>query len=186
MAAVSQARLIEFANHFRQPATPGTEVIETPRCRITIVADYPIPGPNAASWIRCRAEEADQVIDEARAIFASRRLPFMWTLDPDASPADFPRYLAGRGVFPDATAPEVDVMVLAAGADIEVSPIAGLEMHDALADADSFRAADAVNAEAFGEALRGVTPEQAAAQERRRQDQVAAGNRRVLLATIDG
>ena len=185
MAAVSQG-LIEFAKRFRQPQGPGTEVIETPRYRITIVQDYPIPGPNNVSWIRCRGEDADQVIDEAREVFASRRLPFMWTIDPDIEPEDFASYLANRGVRPDPVAPDVAVMVLPVSAEIDSSAIDGLEFRDALADAESFRLADVVNGEAFGDAPRGVTPEQRASQERRRQDQIAAGNRRVLLATIDG
>ncbi|HKW70679.1 MAG TPA: GNAT family N-acetyltransferase [Candidatus Dormibacteraeota bacterium] len=185
MAAVSQG-LIEFANHFRQPPAPGVEVIETPRYRITIVQDYPIPGPNAASWISCRPEESNQVIDEVREVFAARRLPFMWILNPEIEPKAFPRYLAARAVHPDPTAPESAVMVLPVEASIESPRIEGLEMRDALADAESFRSADAVNAEAFGDAARGVTAEQRAGQERRRQDQIAARNRRVLLATIDG
>ena len=185
MAAVSQG-LIAFANEFRQPPAQGIEIIETPRCRIAIVKDYPIPGPNAASWIRCRPEDANQAIDEAQAVFARRGLPFMWTLDPGTEPADFARYLAARGVFPDPTAPEVAVMVLPVDRDIESPSIEGLEIRDALADVETFQGSDAVNGEAFGDAPRGVTPEQRASQERRRQDQVAAGNRRVLLATIDG
>jgi len=43
-----------------------------------------------------------------------------------------------------------------------------------------------VNAEAFGDRPRSESPDQVAAQERRRLNQLAAGNRRVLLATIDG
>jgi GNAT superfamily N-acetyltransferase len=54
-------------------------------------------------------------------------------------------------------------------------------MHDALADSETFRKADAVNAEAFGDDER-----EPAAQERRRLNQRAAGDRRVILATIDG
>jgi GNAT superfamily N-acetyltransferase len=54
-------------------------------------------------------------------------------------------------------------------------------MHDALCDAESFRNADAVNAEGFHD-----RPREAAAQERRRLNQLEAGNRRVLLATIGG
>ena len=185
MAAVSQG-LIEFANRFRQPPAPGVEVIETPRYRITIVQDYPIPGPNAVSWIRCPPREANQVIDDARPVFGARHLPFMWTLDPQTEPPYFARYLEARGVVADPTAPEVAVMVLPVDADIPSRAMAGLEMRDALADPDTFRKADAVNGEAFGDAPRGVTPEQQASQERRRRDQIAAGNRRVLLATIDG
>src|SRR5204863_506058 len=58
MPGVSQA-LVEFANHHRQPAAPGIEVIETPRYRITLQPDCPIPGPNSIAWVRCSADAAD-------------------------------------------------------------------------------------------------------------------------------
>lgn len=180
MPAVSQA-LVEFANHHRQPSEPGIEVIETPRYRITLQLDFPIPGPNSAAWIRCRAQEADQVIDEVHATFAPRHLPFMWTLDPATEPADFADYLGARGIGHDPRAAEAAVMVLPIEASVESSLIKGLELHDALADADAFRNADAVNSEAFES-----RPRDAGALERRRANQLAARNRRVLLATIDG
>src|SRR5256885_14041965 len=186
MAAVSHPALVEFANHFKQPAAPGIEVVDTPWYRITMQPDYPIPGPNSVSWIRCDADDADEVIYEVRAAFALRHLPLMWILDPDTEPADFADRMAAHGVMPGPRAPELAVMVLPAAASLNGPMATGLVMHDALADPELFRLADAVNAEAFGDGERGVTPEQVAAQERRRQDQIAAGNRRVVLATIDG
>src|SRR5436309_6881698 len=138
MAAVSQG-LLEFANHFRQPPAPGIEVIETSRYRITLQPDYPIPGPNSVSWIRCAPDQVDGVVDEVRAVFRARRLPAMWIFDPDTEPADLAERLAARGVTPDRVAPEVKVMVLGVGADIAPPEIAGLEMHDALADSKTFR-----------------------------------------------
>ena len=185
MAAVSQA-LVEFANHHRQPPGPGIEVIATPRYRITLQPDYPVPGPNNAAWIRCGDGDPDDLIREVRAIVKPRHLPIMWTLDPDTEPVNFAGHLAANGVMPEAHADEVAVMVLGIEAAVDPPSIPRLELHDALADAESFRLSDAVNAEAFGEVERGVTPEQAAAQERRRANQLAAGNRRVVLATIDG
>jgi len=185
MAAVSHPALVEFANHFKQPAAPGIEVVDTPWYRLTMQPDYPIPGPNSVSWIRCGADDADKVIDEVRAAFALRHLPLMWILDPDTEPADFADRLAAHGVMPEPLAPELAVMVLPADASLNGPMATGLVMHDALADPELFRLADAVNAEAFGDSERGVTPEQVAAQERRRQDQLTARNRRVVLATID-
>jgi RimJ/RimL family protein N-acetyltransferase len=178
--------LIDFANRFRQPRAPGVEVIETARYRITLQPDYPVAGPNGVSWIRCQPDEVDGVIDEVRAIFAGRRLPLLWILDPETEPRDFADQLARRHVMPEPHAPEVAVMVLASDAPVDVAPAVGIAIRDALADAESFRSADAVNAEAFGEPPRGASPEQVAAQERRRQNQIAAGNRRVVLATVDG
>jgi len=185
MAAVSQG-LLEFANHFRQPGAPGIEVVQTERYRLTLQPDNPLPGPNSVTWIRCEGAGADAVIEEVRGLVAPRRLPVMWILDPETRPADFATYLAAHGVHPEPHSPEVAVMVLGAEARLEHPPIEGLEIHDALADAQTFRTADAVNAESFGESPRGQTPEQLAALERRRHNQIAAGHRRVLLATIDG
>ena len=184
-AAVSQT-LIDFANHHRQQAAPGIEVIATPRYQVTLQPDFPIPGPNSVAWIRCRRDEADDVIREARATIAPRHLPVMWTLDPETEPEDFAAYLAAHDVHPESHAPAVDVMVLPIDAHIESPAIAGLEIHDALADLATFRRADAVNAEAFMSRTLSDDPELIESQERRRRNQIAAGDRFVLLATVDG
>jgi GNAT superfamily N-acetyltransferase len=180
MAAVSQG-LVEFANRFRQPPAPGIEVIDTGRYRLTLQPDYPTPGPNSAAWIRCREDEADSVIAEVREEVRRRKLPLLWVLDPETEPARFDKHLAACGILPEPHSPEVAVLVLPAEAEIEGVEIEGLELRDALADPESFRQADAVNAGAFRD-----KPREAAAQERRRRNQMAAGNRRVLLATIHG
>ena len=180
MPAVSQG-LVEFANQHREGPAPGIEIIETPRYRIKLQPDFPIPGPNSAEWIRCRAEEADEVIAEVRSIVAPHLLPLMWILGPDTEPPDFASYLAARGIVPDTHGHESAVMVLPVDTTIPSPLIKGLEMHDALANADAFRAADSVNSEAFQSSSR-----TGSALERRRANQLAAGNRRVILATIAG
>jgi GNAT superfamily N-acetyltransferase len=185
MPGVSQA-LIEFANHNRQPPGPGIEIIETNRYRIVLQPDYPIPGPNSVGWIRCQAGDADEVIQEVHSVVAPRHLPLMWVIDPETEPPDFADYLAGHGILPETGAPSVDVMVLSIDAEIRSHSVPGVEIHDALADAETFRRADAVNAEAFEDPRRSGTADQMAAQERRRCNQIEAGNRRVLLVTIDG
>jgi GNAT superfamily N-acetyltransferase len=185
MTAVSQA-LVEFANRWRQPPTPGFEIIETPRYRIVLQPDFPFPGPNSASWVRCGAEEADEVIAEVTALFGERDLPLMWVLDPDTEPAGFPEFLLAHGVRPDPHAPESAVMVLPIDAHLDMPPVDGMELHDGLADLETFRRVDAVNAEAFGGRSPAGGPGYSAQLERRRQNQLAAGNRRVVLATVDG
>ena len=180
MAAVSQG-LVDFANHFRQPAAPGMEVIETPRYTITLQPDFPIPGPNSVAWVRCGASEAEAVVRVVRAVLTARRLPLMWILDPETQPADLGDRLAAMGIMPDAHAPEVAVMVLPSEAELDTPAVPGLQIQDALADPELFRQADLVNTEAFDEPARDPGP-----QERRRQNQLAAGNRRALLATLDG
>ena len=185
MAAVSQA-LVDWANGWRQPPAPGIEIIETPRCRLVLQPDFPIAGPNSASWIRCRPEEADDLIDEVRAVFRARRLPLMFVLDPGTKPDSFPESLAARGIHPEEHAPESAVMVLPIDARITAPTVDGLELHDGLADRETFRNVDAVNAEAFTGAILVDDPERDAMRERRRLDNVAYGSRRVILATVDG
>jgi GNAT superfamily N-acetyltransferase len=165
---------------------PGIEVIETPRYRIVLQPDFPFPGPNSVSWIRCQPHEADAVIDEVRAVVAARGLPLMWVLEPGTRPPDFPEFLAARGVQPDALAPESAVMVLPIDAPLNAPAVDGLELRDALADPDTFCKADQVNAEAFAGRVLGDEPALVAARERRRLNMLAAGNRHLFLASIDG
>jgi GNAT superfamily N-acetyltransferase len=185
MAAVSQA-LIDFANQHRQEAAPGIEIVATRRYRAAIQPDFPIAGPNSVGWIRCEASEADEVISEARAIFASRRLPFMWTLDPDAQPPDFAEQLAKHGAHPDPHGAEAQVMVMAIEATVNAPPIEGLVIRDALADLETFLMANKAAVEAFEANLPIDSPESIAMQDRRRLNFRAEGNRHLLLATVDG
>jgi GNAT superfamily N-acetyltransferase len=185
MPAVSQA-LIDFANNFRPEPGPGIEIIATPRYRASIQPDFPIAGPNNVSWIRCQAGEAGDVIREARAIFAPHHLPFMWTLDPGAGPPDFADHLAKHGVNPDPHGAESQVMVMSIDATVEAPAIKGLEIRDALADLETFRMSDSVAREAFEADEPADSPESIAMQERRRLNYREAGNRYLLLATVDG
>jgi GNAT superfamily N-acetyltransferase len=185
MAAVSQA-LIDFANQHRPMPAPGIEIIATPRYLAAIQPDFPIAGPNSVGWIRCASSETAEVIREARAIFASRHLPFMWTIDPDAQPPDFAEHLASNGVHPDPHGAESQVMVMSIDATVESPPIKGLEIHDALADLETFRKADGAAVEAFEANMPAESPESIAMQDRRRLNFRAQGNRHLLLATVDG
>ncbi|GAC1673589.1 MAG: hypothetical protein PVS3B2_15780 [Candidatus Dormibacteraceae bacterium] len=185
MPAVSQA-LLEFANHHRPRPEPGTEVIVTPRYVITLQPDFPLPGPNGVSFIRCRAGETDEVIREVRAVFQSRGLPLMWQLDPEMEPPDFADHLERHGIHPDPHGSEFDVMVLPVDAKLDSPRIAGLEIHDALADLATFRRANAAAAEAFESPFPSDDPAVIAMQERRRLNLRAAGHRHLLLATLDG
>jgi GNAT superfamily N-acetyltransferase len=177
---------MDFANHHRQQPAPGIEVIVTPRYQITLQPDFPIPGPNNVSWIRCRPDEAAEVIREARATIAPRHLPVMWTLDPGTEPPDFADHLSAQGIHPDPHGSEFAVMVLPIEVTLEAPAIAGLEIRDALADLATFRMADAAAAEAFTDVSLGNDPGLIAMQERRRLNFRAAGNRHLLLAMVDG
>ena len=185
MPAVSQG-LVDFANNLRQQAAPGVEVIVTPRYQITLQPDFPIPGPNSVSWVRCRPDEAGDVIREVRATVAPRHLPLMWTLDPGTEPNDFTEHLEAHGIHPDPHGVESAVMVLPVEAQLEAPAVDGLEIHDALADLATFRRADGAAAEAFMSTSFGDDPEMIAMQDRRRRNFLAAGNRHWLLATVNG
>lgn len=182
MPGVSQA-LLEYANNYRNKQAPGVKVIVTPRYQITLVPDFPIPGPNSVAWIRCRPDETDDVIREAQATIAPHRLPVFWAIDPATEPPDFADHLARHGILRDS---EVAVLVVPIEATVEAPPVPGLEFLDPLADLATFRQMDAVAAEAFEAGAFGDDPESIAMQERRRLNFIAAGNRRFLLATIDG
>lgn len=184
MAAVSQT-LIEFANAYRPQAGPGVEVILNPRYQATIQPDFPIPGPNSVSWIRCSEGETEEVVEQARRHFAARRLPVMWVIDPGTEPVDFAEHLAAYGIHPDPHGVESAVMVLPIDAELKMPLVPGLEIHDALADIAAYGAADEVAADAFGvpsEDLDRLT----SGRERRWMNACAAGNRSVLLATVGG
>ena len=91
MAAFSQ--LAEFARIYRQRPAPGVEIVAKPRYQLQLVADFPIPGPNNVSWIRCTEAEVESVVSEARAIAAARNLPLAFILDPDSRPPDLAQRL---------------------------------------------------------------------------------------------
>jgi GNAT superfamily N-acetyltransferase len=185
MRAVSQA-LVDFANSFRPEPAPGIEIVATPRFRAAIQPDFPIAGPNNVSWIRCQATEVEDVIREARSIFSSYQLPYMWTLDPGVEPPDLAEHLAKHGVHPDPHGIESQVMVMSIEAKVESPPIEGLEIRDALADLETFRLADGAAREAFEADIPDDSAEAIAMQDRRLHNYQAAGNRYLLLATVHG
>lgn len=185
MAAVSQA-LIDFANQVRSEPGPGVEVTATPRYHLTLQPDMPAAGPNSVSFIRCSARDVDDLVREVHSIVAPRHLPLMWMLDPGTKPPDLAARLAAHGVVPDPHGESFDVMVLPVTAAPSRQQVPGLEIVDALSSAESFRQADDVSGEAFRSQLPRDTPGYAEQLERRRAGQLAAGNRRILLATLDG
>jgi GNAT superfamily N-acetyltransferase len=178
--------LVTFANHHRAQPASGVEIVVTPRYQITLQPDFPIPGPNNVSWVRCRTDEAGDVIREARATIAPHRLPVMWTLDPETEPVDFADHLAQHGVYPDPHGEEAAVMVLSAEARLESPAVAGLELLDALADPPTFMSSVTVAAEAFAADSSPADPTFMATQERRRLNMRATSHRYQLLATVDG
>ncbi len=158
----------------------------TPRYEITLQPDFPQPGPNSVSWVRCRQEDALDVIRQARATIRPHRVPVIWILDPETEPADFADHLLSCGCEPDPHGAEVAVMVLPIDAKIDAPDVPGLEIHDALANLATFTRANVAAAEAFDAPAPNADPSAIAALERRRLNSLAAGNQRYLLATVDG
>ena len=177
---------MRFAKSHRPIPEPGIEIVATPRVVMQFIADFPIPGPNNAGWVRCAPAEADDVIREAVEAAAARNLPLSWILDPDTRPADFGERLKAHGFEPEAGEEEAAVMILASSADLQVPPVHGLEIHEALADMESFTAAERVAAEAFAGVPFGEDTGIEATRPGRLASTRASGNRHYLLATIDG
>ena len=184
MAAFSQ--LAEFARSYRQRPAPGVEVVATPRYQLQLVPDFPIPGPNNVSWIRCTEAEVEDVISEARATAAAQNLPLAFILDPDSRPPDLSRRLLALGLTPDDDGDKNAVMVLPATARLEPAHVDGLVIRDGLADLESFTAAERVAAEAFESVPFGEPMDIDAQRERRFANHRATPGRRMVLATVDG
>jgi GNAT superfamily N-acetyltransferase len=177
---------MEFGRNHRQTSAPGVEVIVTPRYQIALVPDFPIPGPNNVSWIRCRPDETDDLIREARATITPRNLPVTWILDPATEPHDFATRLAAHDVHADPHGEEATVMVLPLETRLEMPVIAGFAIQDALENLAAFKASNDVAAEAFAGIPFGENVDAAGSAERRLANNRLSGNRSVLLATIDG
>ena len=180
------SQLEEFAMTHRPRPEPGVEVIDTPRYVVRIVALFPIPGPNSASFIRCAAEDVDEVIDGVEAVFAERNLPYNWILDPDTQPSDLEERLQARGIVADPVDSEAAVMVLPADAELQAPVLNGLMIEDSLRDLESFTAAERVAAEAFAGLPFGEPMPMDGTREQRFLDARAYHNRKGILATVAG
>ena len=184
MAAVSQ--LAEFARTFRQRPAPGVEVIDTPRYLVQVMPDFPIPGPNNTTWIRCRPEEVEALVGEVRRVFAGRGLRFAWILDSDVEPSDLADRLVVLGARPDPHGETAAVMVLPAGAPVTEPAVEGLEIRDALESYESFQEAEWTADEAFGGSEFGSPSFLDAGRRNRYENSRAKPTKRMLLATVDG
>ncbi len=184
MAAFSQ--LAEFAKGHRQRPSPGVEIVVTPRYQLQLVRDFPIPGPNSVSWIRCGEAEVEDMIREVRAIAAARNLPLAFILDPDTQPADLGERLLALGLTADDDGDKSAVMVLPATAHLEAAHVDGLVIQSGLADLESFTAAERVAAEAFEGVPFGEPMHIDAQRELRFANHCATAGRHIVLATVDG
>jgi GNAT superfamily N-acetyltransferase len=178
--------LSEFAKTYRTKPAPGVEVIETPRYLMQLIPDFPIPGPNSVSWIRCEKADVEDVIAEVQATAAARGLPLAWILDPDAQPPDLADRLAAHGLMPQEGGGEAAVMILPSESSIDAPAVNGLAIHDAHAGLDSFKAAEQVAAEAFAGIPFGEPTGIDGTRELRYANNRATEGMHGVLATIDG
>ncbi|HET7380295.1 MAG TPA: hypothetical protein VFJ24_09665, partial [Gaiellales bacterium] len=169
-----------------QAPAPGIQIVNTPRALIQIIPDFPFPGPNNVTHIRCTPEEVDELVLEAREAFAPYGLRFTWILDPDVEPPDLAERLRVHGVRQDPHGEKAAVMVLPAEAAIDVPQIDGLEIHDALESFESFEAFEHVADEAFGGVPFGSPSFLDEGRRRRFEHNRATPNARKLLATVHG
>ena len=162
------------------------EIIDTPRYQLQLMPDFPIPGPNNVSWIRCMEAEVEDVIREARATAAARNLPLSFILDPDTRPADLGSRLLALGLTADDDGDKNAVMVLPATARLEATHVEGLVIQSGLADLESFTAAERVAGEAFEGVPFGEPMDIDAQRERRFANHLATAGRHIVLATVNG
>ena len=160
--------------------------MDSPRRVIQVIPDFPIPGPNNVSRIRCGVDDIASLVEEAREVFGSRGLRFTWILDPDVEPADLRDRLRAFGVRPDPHGEQAAAMILPAGAPLKEQRIDGLEIRDALESYESFQNAEWTADEAFGEVPFGSPSFLDEGRPRRFEHNRANPNMRRLLATIDG
>lgn len=167
--------LVELALRPSGRPRAGVLIDRTSERVVVLEPAYPMPGPNSVGEIRCAPERVGPLVEEVRRLAAAHGLSCLWVLDPDARPLDLADRLAAFGIVPDS---EVVALVLPAGADVDRGP-AAVEMVDALRDAATFAAAEAVQAAAFGGGP-------ADGQARRFADARDEPRRLFLLAMVDG
>jgi GNAT superfamily N-acetyltransferase len=175
MAVVLPQPLVELAHRPWGRPCAGLIVHRTAERVVELNPNFPVPGPNRVVQVRCAPQRVAAVVHEARELARAHGLRCSWILDADARPVDLPERLAACGIHTDE---EVVVMVLPAAAELGPGR-ARVEIVDALRDPATFRAAEAVQAAAFGG---GPAPRQ----EGRFQDGRREPSRHFFLALVDG
>lgn len=125
----------------------------TPERLVELQPSVPIPGPNCVCLVRCEPERVPALVDECRALAATRGQPLSWNLDPDTRPPDLAARLMACGLVLDE---ELIPMVLPADAELAPAP-EDIEIVDALGDEATFLLAESVQGSAFGAVI--GTPE---------------------------
>lgn len=175
MAFVLPEALVDMALHPWARPCMGVIVDRTPERIVELNPNFPIPGPNHVCEVRCEPERVSAVVGEARRLAREHGLHCSWILDHDARPEDLPERLAAQGIHR-----ESDVLVMVLPAEAELGPgRARVQLVDALGDLDTFMAAEAVQAAAFGG---GPAPRQ----EGRFTDGRDEPTRHFFLALLDG
>jgi GNAT superfamily N-acetyltransferase len=167
--------LVELALRPSGRPRAGVLIDRTPERVVVLEPAFPMPGPNSVGEIRCAPERVGPLVDEVRRLAAVHGLACLWILDPDVRPPDLADRLPAFGIVTDS---EVVAMVLPAGADVDRGGTA-VEVVDALRDAATFAAAEAVQAAAFGSGP-------ADGQARRFAEGRDEPRRHFLLALVDG
>jgi len=175
MALMLPDPLVEMALRPWGRPKAGVIVDRTPERVVELSPNHPVPGPNSVSLVRCAPDRVEPVIAGVRELAGARGLTCVWLLDAGTRPADLPERLSACGIHGQE---ELSVMVLPASADVGPAD-PGIEVVDALRDAATFAAAEAVQAAAFG-------GRRASRQEGRLADGRADPARHFLLALVGG
>jgi len=94
--------------------SPRVEIVESSEL-IRFASGLPLPPFNSVMRARLDESNADRAIEVASEYFAARKLPWSWTVEESATPADLPERLRARGLVEDASEPGMAI-------DLELLP----------------------------------------------------------------
>jgi GNAT superfamily N-acetyltransferase len=114
---------------------PGVEVIDDDRT-LRVATGVPSPLFNPVLRTTVERSEIGAVVEEARAWYRARRLPWSWYVGPASAPSNLTRELEKRGFAkvtepPGMAASLAELDALDAGAAIRVEPVQDRELVDA-------------------------------------------------------
>lgn len=94
-------------------ASPRVEIVQSAEV-VRFASGLPMPPFNSVMRARLDERSADRAIEGAMTYFAAKKLPWCWTVEESATPADLPKRLVAHGLVEDADEPgmAIDLKVL--------------------------------------------------------------------------
>ncbi len=93
--------------------SPRVEVVESAEL-VRFASGLPLPPFNSVMRTRLDESNAERAIKDALEYFSAKKLPWSWTVEESATPADLPERLIARGLVEEAAEPgmAIDLQVL--------------------------------------------------------------------------